>query len=510
MGTLMYPKLLLLSSALALSYLISLAFYRLFLHPLAKFPGPRLAAITRYYEAYYDLWKGGMYIFKIKEMHDKYGPIVRISPYELHINDHDFYEKLYGHDGRFNKDEFAVKPLNAPFSAHGTTDHNLHRIRRASLNPFFSKKKIVSLEPVLQGQVEKLSRRMEEFADSGKVMPLGYAYAAFTMDIVTEYAMEKSYGNLDHEDFNADLCDCVKGVGPIWHLGKHIPWFNQIYAMTPSWVIQKLLPKSGHWKAFQDDCIVQIMKVMSAAESGAINEKFHQTVFREILKSDVLPAQEKTVECLRDQVQSIVSAGTETTAHTLRVITVHLCLNRPILQRLRAEIRTLQPDPYTPAKLLQLEKLPYLTATCLEGLRLSSGVSARLPRISPDQIIRYGDWEIMPGTPVGMTRIFMHEDETIFPDPAAFKPERWMVDAAERRRLERYLLPFSKGARNCVGIHLAWAELYLCLAAVVSRFDLELQGTTVEDVEFGSDQLIPETKGKNGVSVLVKRVQDWD
>lgn len=67
------PKLLLLCSALALSYLISLAFYRLFFHPLAKFPGPRLAAITRYYEAYYDVWKGGMYIFKIKEMHGKYG-----------------------------------------------------------------------------------------------------------------------------------------------------------------------------------------------------------------------------------------------------------------------------------------------------------------------------------------------------------------------------------------------------------------------------------------------------
>lgn len=73
MWTLLDPNLLLLSSALALSYLISLALYRLFFHPLAKFPGPRLAAITRYYEAYYDLWKGGMYIFKIKEMHDKYG-----------------------------------------------------------------------------------------------------------------------------------------------------------------------------------------------------------------------------------------------------------------------------------------------------------------------------------------------------------------------------------------------------------------------------------------------------
>lgn len=56
-----------------LFYLISLAIYRLFFHPLAQFPGPKLAAITRYYEAYYDVWKNGRYIFKIGEMHQKYG-----------------------------------------------------------------------------------------------------------------------------------------------------------------------------------------------------------------------------------------------------------------------------------------------------------------------------------------------------------------------------------------------------------------------------------------------------
>jgi hypothetical protein len=54
-------------------YCVSVAFYRLFLHPLAKFPGPKLAAITRWYEAYYDLVLEGQYTFKITEMHKKYG-----------------------------------------------------------------------------------------------------------------------------------------------------------------------------------------------------------------------------------------------------------------------------------------------------------------------------------------------------------------------------------------------------------------------------------------------------
>lgn len=45
----------------------------------------------------------------------------------------------------------------------------------------------------------------------------------------------------------------------------------------------------------------------------------------------------------------------------------------------------------------------------------------------------------------------MHHDESIFPDSYTFKPERW-VDPAERKRLEKYLVAFSKGSRQCIGM----------------------------------------------------------
>lgn len=54
-------------------YATLILLYRLFLHPLAHFPGPKLAAITQWYEGYYDCIKGGRYTFKIAEMHKKYG-----------------------------------------------------------------------------------------------------------------------------------------------------------------------------------------------------------------------------------------------------------------------------------------------------------------------------------------------------------------------------------------------------------------------------------------------------
>jgi hypothetical protein len=56
-----------------LVYLIGLAVYRLYLSPLAKFPGPKIAAFTKWYEFYYEVVKRGQYQFLINDMHKKYG-----------------------------------------------------------------------------------------------------------------------------------------------------------------------------------------------------------------------------------------------------------------------------------------------------------------------------------------------------------------------------------------------------------------------------------------------------
>ena len=60
-------------SLLVAGWLVSNAFYRLFLHPLSPIPGPKLAALTYWYEFYYDVIKPGQYVFKIKDLHKQYG-----------------------------------------------------------------------------------------------------------------------------------------------------------------------------------------------------------------------------------------------------------------------------------------------------------------------------------------------------------------------------------------------------------------------------------------------------
>lgn len=57
--------------------LLSVAIYRLFFHPLATVPGPKLAALSRLYDFYYDCILGGKFSFKIEELHDIYGKFER-------------------------------------------------------------------------------------------------------------------------------------------------------------------------------------------------------------------------------------------------------------------------------------------------------------------------------------------------------------------------------------------------------------------------------------------------
>lgn len=59
-------------------YLVGLVVYRLYLSPLARFPGPKLAAASKWYEFYYDVVKRGQFTFQIQRMHEKYGMFIDV------------------------------------------------------------------------------------------------------------------------------------------------------------------------------------------------------------------------------------------------------------------------------------------------------------------------------------------------------------------------------------------------------------------------------------------------
>ena len=56
------------------AYLFILAFYRLYLSPIAHFPGSKIAAVSGWYETYLDVFKGGQFTFQIQRWHEEFGP----------------------------------------------------------------------------------------------------------------------------------------------------------------------------------------------------------------------------------------------------------------------------------------------------------------------------------------------------------------------------------------------------------------------------------------------------
>ncbi|KAJ5644535.1 hypothetical protein N7507_010546 [Penicillium longicatenatum] len=73
-----------------LAYGLVMILYRLHVHPLSKYPGPWLAAVTGLYEIYFTAWGVGSFEDEVDRMHQKYGPVVRITPDEVHVQ-----EQLY-------------------------------------------------------------------------------------------------------------------------------------------------------------------------------------------------------------------------------------------------------------------------------------------------------------------------------------------------------------------------------------------------------------------------------
>lgn len=162
-----------------------------------------------------------------------------------------------------------------------------------------------------------------------------------------------------------------------------------------------------------------------------------------------IPTSHKTLPALQSEVFIIASAGFESTASVLRLIIFHIFSDRKILNQLRHEISSALGTSDSP-NLKSIEQLPYLTAVIMEGLRLSPGLATRLARVSDKELI-YKNWKIPAGVPVSMTTLHMHMDESIYPDPSHFNPERWM-ELEARKTLEKTFAPFSRGTRICLGI----------------------------------------------------------
>ncbi|KAI0841081.1 cytochrome P450 [Hypoxylon sp. FL0890] len=489
-------------------------------HPLHHIPGPKLAAATYLPEFWYDLVLFGRYTHEIKKMHEVYGPVIRVNPDEVHCSDVEFLDEIYTLGGRKrDKPRHQVSGSAMAYSGFATSEHDLHRLRRAPLGKFFSRNQIARLEPRIQELVQRLCDKLLSEAGKNKPLSAQVAYSCFTSDVISDYCFGESFGFLDREAWEPNFREPLYSLLHTLYVFRFFPFLKPITVVAGLWFLN-YLPEDAALliRTLNIDLPNQIKKTKSDMDAGIVHER--QTVFGELLKSD-LPPQEKSVARLTGEASAVLGGGTETLSWALAAITYFLLTQPRTLTKLTEELRTAVSDPQNLPPFTALEQLPYLGAVIQEGLRLTYGVPGRTARVATEEDLVYrGQWTprgkgesvkveyVIPrGFAAGMSNGLTHHNEAYFPDSYSYIPERWLDDNGKRRKeLDRYLMSFGKGTRICLGMNLALYELHLVLAALVLRVfpHMRLFETTEADVRWDCDMVVPQTRAESkGIRVVI-------
>ncbi|KAE9364044.1 cytochrome P450 [Stipitochalara longipes BDJ] len=507
--------------------------YRLYFSPLSHIPGRRLAAVTNLYACYYDLICGGQYIWEIEKMHQQYGtpppspllqpltplgPIIRITPDEVHINDHAFIDTLFSGPGhQREKGRRTLNGLGSSPTAIGTRSHTLHKARRAALNPFFSSKNIRRLEPMVHEVLSQIFQRLDAAKNTGKEVNMSLLYRAATHDLIADYAFGQGSICFSREDLNQPYFQANHEMILTWYVGCYMPWFSQVVRKLPVAAVKVLVPTAKLFIDMIQTATDKIKKIKEGQSKGEFLDSERQTIFHGLLSSS-LPEPEKDPARLAEEASVLLAAGTDSSANTLSAITFHLLSSPRILQKLRKELETAIPDKnvrHFPS-FSQVEQLPYLSAIIQEGLRRHPAVSGRQQRVAPSEDLVYTSptgiaYPLPRGTTMSMNPVLLSRKEDIYPNPGEFRPERFI----ENPRLRDKQFTFSRGSRMCLGMQLAYQEMYVILAGLFGRFDggeggeggewLQLYKTDLTDVEIVRDLVTENIRdGSVGVRVLVK------
>ncbi|KAL4914814.1 cytochrome P450 [Aspergillus aurantiobrunneus] len=296
------------------------------------------------------------------------------------------------------------------------------------------------------------------------------AYSCFTADVISKYCFEDPSGFVAQSEWEPNYRDVLKAIEAPVHIFRVFPFLKALTDIAPlfaKWAssgVREMLIESN------ERMPARIRNARQGHETGVT--KAHGSIFTAVLDAPLPDAEKADWSELHD-------------ADALNI-------------------------PW-----VALEKLAYLRAVNSEGLRLSYGVSQRLAQIASKETLLYRgehngrdiEYSIPVGTPMGMSNAINHHNEEAFPDSHAFMPERSLgVDEAQRRRMEACLTSFSKGSRQCLGINLAYCNLYRALFALALRVfpRMRLYETTVDDVRYDLDLFAPmPRKGSNGVRAII-------
>jgi hypothetical protein len=232
-----------------------------------------------------------------------------------------------------------------------------------------------------------------------------------SLEIVASYCLDRSLGAIDSPDFQHPFIVSLRASIPFFWVLKYLPWLTPIAMDPPGWLASKMTQLKSVFD-FRHSLREEIDQILDRPE--VLRKAEHPTVYQHLLagveeggddndeKLARKARRDMTREDMFQEALALLIAGSDTVGNTTSVGVFHVLHNKPVLERLKAELRAAWPDPETPFDYTRLEKLPYLvssltllsflghpkhafplvqTAVVKESLRLAHGVVSSIPRV---------------------------------------------------------------------------------------------------------------------------------
>lgn len=178
--------------------------YNVFFHPLHRIPGPFFAKLTRLWLFWHDF--GGNPHTKIRSLHQKLGPLVRISPNEVSVDDVAANATIYSQTDPWVKPPYHYKAFQSSpaYSIFTELDPATHSKHLKVLAPALSQAKVTGRESLLYDYCDKLLVEMRKRVEVDEDIGLLAALRSFALDIVTDWTFGHPTKSLE-QGFKSDL-----------------------------------------------------------------------------------------------------------------------------------------------------------------------------------------------------------------------------------------------------------------------------------------------------------------
>lgn len=420
----------------------------------------------------------GRYHVHMRELHDRYGPIVRIGPNLLDIAMPEVIKTVYGSDTNWRKTEFYQ---NHSLSYNGKTTYTIfsepdpanHARLKRPIAKFFSQGNVLTKEMFVDKVVEDMCQQLNK-SSGNQSCDFGEWISFCSWDILGLMVFGQAFGYVEKgRDFDGTL-KSSSGLADYFCTVGQMPFLDHLLDKNP--IMRIGPPNLGNVGRVATEQLAKRLQKRNDDRQPDVPDFLQHFVDAknsnpEVTEGDVLA-----------NALAALAAGAETTAITLRSIFYYSLKNPEIYSRLESEILAAELGPL--ASYRQSRAIPYLEAVVREGLRILPAASMLLERYVPAPGLSLPDGSVIPaGTAVGVNPYVIGRLQKVWgPDADEFRPERWLQgegesDSAYHARIQLFNaadLTFGGGARVCIGRYIANMEMYKIVATLITRFEIKL------------------------------------